>query len=379
MVSLTALIGICSLAVDFGRVEVAKTELERASDAAARAGALDLPSNSSQASTDAITCGGYNTVDGTPLVLQAGDVLVGKWNIANKTIDTSSNYPNAVQITAHRDSTRGNPIQCIMGQSIGIANCNLTYTCVAQIGATCSYAVFGASSVQSSGNVDSYRSASADYPNSGPMPVRSNGNVGSNGPTTFTAGRIYGDNGYTGSTSGYSGTGSSASIPITQVYPNPTLGTYNNSILSGTPGWYNSGTRDLAVPGGQSFAAPGGSYYLNNFTIGSGTTISFSGPAVVYVSGNATFTSVTFSTYQNKPTNLQIIAVPSSAGKALSISNGARLYAMIYAPQNNVTLSGSEFCGSVIANALTISCPVHVDESLGINGGYFAPSVTMIR
>jgi hypothetical protein len=379
IITLTPLIGICSLAVDFGRIEVAKTELERGSDAAARAGTLSLPANALQAAANAITYGADNTVDGTPLTLLAGDVSVGKWNIATNTVDTTSNYPNAVQVTSHRDSTRGNPIQCIMGQIIGRANYNLMFSCVAQVGATCSYAVFGMTSIQASASVDSYQSASADYPTSGPMPVRRNGNVGSNGSTSFTAGTVYGDNGYTTSTSGYSGMGSSAKIPLRQVYPNPTLGAYDNSLLTETPGWYNSTTRDLIVPSGQNIAAPAGSYYVNNFSIGSGSTLSFSGPTIFYISGNLSCSSVTLSTYQNKPANLQIIAVPLSAGDTLNISNGARLYAMIYAPQDNVTLSGSELCGSVISNALAFSCAVHVDESLGIGGGYCTPSVSLIR
>jgi Flp pilus assembly protein TadG len=378
MISMVSLIGICSLAVDFGRVEVAKTELERAGDAAARAGTLDLPLNPSRASADAITYAAYNTVDGTPLVLLAGDVLVVKWQIATDTIDTTSNYPNAVQVTSHRDSTRGNPIPCIMGQPIGIANCNLTFTCIAQVGATCSYAVFGMSSLKSSASVDSYQSASADYPVSGPMPVRRNGNVGSNGSSTFTGGTVYGDNGYATSTSGYSGTGSSAKIPLTQVYPNPSVGTYNNSVLTES-GWYDSSTRNMTVPSGQSFAAPAGSYYLNDFSIGNGTTISFSGATILYVSGNMSYSGVTFSTYQNKPANLKIIGVPQTAGKTVNISNGSRLYAMLYAPQDNVTLAGSELCGSVIGNVLVLNCIVHVDESLGINGGYFSPTISLIR
>jgi hypothetical protein len=135
----------------------------------------------------------------------------------------------------------------------------------------------------------------------------------------------------------------------------------------------------MTVPSGQSFAAPAGSYYLNDFSIGNGTTISFSGATILYVSGNMSYSGVTFSTYQNKPANLKIIGVPQTAGKTVNISNGSRLYAMLYAPQDNVTLAGSELCGSVIGNVLVLNCIVHVDESLGINGGYFSPTISLIR
>jgi uncharacterized membrane protein len=50
---LTALCGIVSLAVDYGRVQLVKTELRSAADAAALAGAAGMNFGTSQAQTDA--------------------------------------------------------------------------------------------------------------------------------------------------------------------------------------------------------------------------------------------------------------------------------------------------------------------------------------
>src|SRR3954453_21943418 len=46
-------IGMCSLAVDWGRVQVTKTELQSAADATARGGAGSLPSSPAAAVTQA--------------------------------------------------------------------------------------------------------------------------------------------------------------------------------------------------------------------------------------------------------------------------------------------------------------------------------------
>src|SRR5437588_12656390 len=77
MIALTALMGFCSLAVDWGRVQVGKTQLRRAADAAARYGATGISDGTAVAR--AIAAAKDNVVDGSPLVLQPGDVEVGNW------------------------------------------------------------------------------------------------------------------------------------------------------------------------------------------------------------------------------------------------------------------------------------------------------------
>src|SRR5271156_2252966 len=75
VIIMVPLTGLCSLAVDFGRVEAAKTELLAASDAAARAGAFQLSpgSNSStnypNSASPATTIFSECPVDGQTLTL----------------------------------------------------------------------------------------------------------------------------------------------------------------------------------------------------------------------------------------------------------------------------------------------------------------------
>src|SRR5436305_747566 len=61
--SMTALAGMISFAVDYGRVQLAKTELRKAADSAARAGAFGL-GNYVTAQNLAVQFAGANNVDG---------------------------------------------------------------------------------------------------------------------------------------------------------------------------------------------------------------------------------------------------------------------------------------------------------------------------
>lgn len=74
LVSMVAMLGFCSFAVDWGRVQTAKTEIRRAADAAARVAAAYLSQESPGATsgpvqTQAEGIAKSNRVDGTPLVL----------------------------------------------------------------------------------------------------------------------------------------------------------------------------------------------------------------------------------------------------------------------------------------------------------------------
>src|ERR1700685_4622176 len=84
MVTLVAMLGFCSFAVDLGRVQTAKTEIRRGADGAARVAAAYLSQQKGatrgplQQQAEAIAAD--NKVDGTPLVLADSDVLVGSWD-----------------------------------------------------------------------------------------------------------------------------------------------------------------------------------------------------------------------------------------------------------------------------------------------------------
>src|SRR5438477_10757356 len=73
---------LVSFGVDLGRVQLAKTELQRATDAAARYAVTGLMNNTAVAK--AISAGGNNAVDGSAVVIASADVIQGNWD-ATKT------------------------------------------------------------------------------------------------------------------------------------------------------------------------------------------------------------------------------------------------------------------------------------------------------
>src|SRR3954471_15174439 len=79
---MVALAGVTTLAVDLGRVQLVKSELQAAADAAARQAAANLHLGYVTAQSKAIAAAGYNNADGTPVVVQSGDAEFGLWDPA---------------------------------------------------------------------------------------------------------------------------------------------------------------------------------------------------------------------------------------------------------------------------------------------------------
>src|SRR4051794_15322610 len=105
MVSMVALTGIMSLAIDLGRIQIAKTELQQACDAATRYGAGGLGQGVGTVKSRVATAGAENKVDGQPLVIdQNNDIEFGTWNAATKTftilVGTAQSSATAIRVTA---------------------------------------------------------------------------------------------------------------------------------------------------------------------------------------------------------------------------------------------------------------------------------------
>jgi Flp pilus assembly protein TadG len=126
-VMMTVMMAFCSMAVDLGRVQAAKTELRLAADAAAIYAAQGLADGT--AVTKAIQSAAENTVDGTPLVLQNSDVVTGHW--AGGTFTAGGAPTNAVRVTATRSAARGTAVSLVFAKLLGISTCNVNATSTA--------------------------------------------------------------------------------------------------------------------------------------------------------------------------------------------------------------------------------------------------------
>src|SRR5207249_3686345 len=77
---LSVLVIACSFAVDYGRVQLAKTQLQAAVDAAAKAGAGELPNGITAATNATVNFASYNLVDNQPVIIDPTTVEFGTWD-----------------------------------------------------------------------------------------------------------------------------------------------------------------------------------------------------------------------------------------------------------------------------------------------------------
>jgi Tfp pilus assembly protein PilX len=228
--------------------------------------------------------------------------------------------------------------------------------------------------------IDSWNSLNGPY---GTFPMNNNGNVSSNGNISLVSGtNIHGSAqpgiGKTISKAGSTVTGSTAPLTTALSYPTPVPGsaatTNNNSSLP--PAYFNAATRDFIVPqNAPALILPGGTYYVNNVDW-EAATITFTGPAVFYITGTGTsahpgYGFWTFNnlvtTFQNRPANL-VFEVTNATNVQYDFDQP--IDAAVYAPLSTVTTWGaaSDY-GSIVGNNLILNTGWHVDESLSADGG----------
>jgi hypothetical protein len=132
--SVTALVCVISLAVDFGRVAIAKTELMMTADSAARAGAAQLVDNPGGATNACLKSAELNSADGTAVTLIPGqDITYGNWSEAFKVFTVSGSPTNAVRVTARRIASRNSSVPTVFAGMLGRASTDVTATSTAAV------------------------------------------------------------------------------------------------------------------------------------------------------------------------------------------------------------------------------------------------------
>src|SRR5262245_22455234 len=158
------LFAMASLGVDLGRVQLAKTELRQAADAAARAGAAGMNTSIDQANTDACAVAAANNADGASVTLVAKeDIKFGTWDpdACTFTVLTGSaqSTANAIRVTARRTSARGNAVQLFLAKLIGRSSIDISASATATAAGSGDYGLIGLKYIKMGGNTsDSYYS-----------------------------------------------------------------------------------------------------------------------------------------------------------------------------------------------------------------------------
>src|SRR3954469_15878980 len=123
IVLMAAMCMILSLAVDYGRAQIVKTELMRAADSAARAAAAEVPVDPTKARALAVQYAAMNTADGSTVKLAGGDIVLGTWDLKQKAFkalpSNQLDQANAVQVTARRSVGTGDAVPLLFARILG--------------------------------------------------------------------------------------------------------------------------------------------------------------------------------------------------------------------------------------------------------------------
>lgn len=127
IVAMMTIVLISSLAVDLGRAQLAKTELRRVADAAARYGAQGFENDSVVANAKAVAL--ENKVDGASFELRNSDITVGKWRTSG--FHTNGGGVDAVRIRARKLASRDTAVPLLFAGIAGRRHLDITVEAIA--------------------------------------------------------------------------------------------------------------------------------------------------------------------------------------------------------------------------------------------------------
>ena len=130
LVSVVALMGVTSLAVDYGHVQSIRAQMQRSADAAAR-GWLDLvivahnPPATATLYTTYLAQSAYNPIDGPNGAACTVSITPGTWDSTTNTFSPNAGSTSAVQVKISRTAAAGNGVPLFWGKLLGRATCDV--------------------------------------------------------------------------------------------------------------------------------------------------------------------------------------------------------------------------------------------------------------
>jgi len=367
---LIVLCGLVSLGVDLGRVQMAKTELRGAADAAARAGAVGLATSVTQAKTDAVAVAAANKCDGSSVVIDQNlDIEFGAWDDTARTFTLltggAQSSANAVRITARRIAARNTAIPLVFAKVVGRATCDINAVAIARLGWGPQPVFIGLGGVHVHDQIYFLSYNSAVDPNPSIASANSNALVGSNGSFQFGGNNhIWGDM-VMGPSATEAGT--------TQVTGTTTVLT--KPIATPTSPPWAPGANPGGIPQNYTVNSdttlPGGTYWFTSLSIA--RNLAFSGPTTLYINGDLDMTTdaADLLAYNSIPANLKIYQIGSGRTFAGN-RNDMTIIADIEAPGSVFSAHDRlRFLGSAIFDQINIhdDCQFFADETSGVGQG----------
>jgi hypothetical protein len=374
-VCLLVLLGFVAFAVDLGYVYCSRAEMQRTADASALAGASALMQGEDIAIDRAIEGANLNDVARTAVADDEIEPIVGYWEWYTREF-----YPNYWEIPVKPNAVRaigtrmGMPL--FFAPVIGSDHTDVIEDAIALSGSGKCAGVWGLQGITVRGDVytDSYNSNEGGY---GEGPVYPNGDLCSCQDMTIRGGvDIHGDVSYG---DGYDMTVSGGSNEIWGVVDTFTCGPYapgfdieaaslsNDNGLIGTTDAgrdpFPHGAGELVLMEDDNLTLVPGTYYFESVRMTGQSTLTVTGPTMIYVAGEATFAGGGILNLTEDPAELTVYCTGSDA----AFSGTSGLYASVIAPYTDIQIVGDvDFYGTMLGQTLTMTGTfnLHVDEEV---------------
>jgi hypothetical protein len=352
VVIFAALMAFVSLAVDLGRVQLVRTELQHAADAAARYAAIGFAQGVEAAQDYALAVARENRAGEWTVALdRAQDVEFGSWDAATKTFTPLSGSARpaagAIRITARRVARRGTAVPLLFTRWVGVPSCDVTASAiVTRTPAVPSFIAMRDVSVKNALLVVSYNSSNTVNPDASSSTGKAM--LAANGAITAKNGEVLGS-----VVLGPAGT-HNLSLPgepivLGEAIPPPPLD------FSAAPATNPGGvSKDLVVNGTRTLA--GGTYHFTSVTLNNNATLTFSGPATLYIDGSVIYANNgSILAYGEVPGNLKIRQRGAGTTFGGASANDVTVVADLVAPQtdflakNDAHVRGRAVVGSLDA------------------------------
>jgi hypothetical protein len=158
-----------------------------------------------------------------------------------------------------------------------------------------------------------------------------------------------------------------ALAPVMTLPSMPACSPFSSSSgISGTYS-YNASTGDLTLSGVNIATLANGNYCFHNVTLGNSAQLKVNGPVVIKLTGTLNTSGATsLNNTTQIPSNLQILSSYSGTNGVI-LGNSANIYALIYASNTGLNISGAApLFGTAAAKTITIgnSGAIHYDTQL---------------
>ncbi|MEA2709510.1 MAG: hypothetical protein QOF78_2111 [Phycisphaerales bacterium] len=354
---LTILFASASFALDYGRVQLSKSQLQIVTDSAARWAAPSVGDGKDAVLAKANQAAADNKVNGVTHTFLAADLQVGSWNTSTRVFTPNGSPSNAIKLTTKE------VIPLMLGNVIRKPTVTVRSSAIAYGGQRLpGFTGLDGFDLENNAFIGSYKSATVKNPNhanrNGKSSVGSNGVISAGNNSVISGNLVLGPG---GSNNGLSITDGGSVVAGTPVVA-PAEAAWNPGINP------NNISKTYSVS--SNVTLPGGTYWFTSLTVTSSLT--FSGPAIVYINGDFDLQG-SIKAYQNVPSNLRIYQIGHHTFGNID-ANGAMVVAVVSAPKSSlISKNNFTFYGSGLFKNIDLknNADLFVDEDvlMGQSGG----------